>query len=144
MRTERVAVTLTVVNLVLLVAVIAAGALRPSRIAAAPSTPLASGAETQEVPVLRTRRLEIVDEHGRIRSRLNVESDGEVVLRMTDRSGTIRVKLGADQGGSGLLLLDEATEPGVHILARRTGTEARGTTTSLTLRAGSQQQVIKP
>lgn len=143
MRTQRVAVTLTIVNLVLL-AVLVAGAVRPSGIAAAVSPPLASGAEAQEVPVLRTRRLEIVDERGQIRSRLNVEAGGEVVLRMTGRSGTIRVKLGADDRGSGLLLLDEATEPGVHIMARRTGTEARGTTTSLTLRAGRQQQVIRP
>ena len=143
MRTQRVAVTVTIVNLVLL-AILVAGALRPSRIAAVASPPLASGAEAQEVPVLRTRRLEIVDERGQIRSRLNVESDGEVVLRMADRNGTIRVKLGADDGGSGLLLLDEATEPGVHLMARRTGTEARRTTTSLTLRAGSQQRVIGP
>jgi len=143
MRTQRVAVTLTIVNLVLLAALVA-GAFRPSRIVAAAAPSLASGAEAQELPVLRTPRLEIVDERGQVRSRLNVESDGEVVLRMSDRNGTIRVKLGADDGGSGLLLLDEATEPGVHLMARRTGTEARRTTTSLTLRAGSQQRVIGP
>jgi hypothetical protein len=101
-------------------------------------------AAPEEVPVLRGRALEIVDERGRIRSRLSVEADGEVVLRMVDRSGTIRVKLGAGEGGSGLLLVDEATEPAVHAVARRTGTQARPTTTSLTLRAGNQQQVIRP
>jgi hypothetical protein len=143
MRTQREAVTLTIVNLVLL-AVLVAGAFHPSRLATAASPRLSARAEAQEVPVLRTRRLEIVDERGQIRSRLNVESDGEVVLRMADHNGTIRVKLGAAEGGSGLLLLDEATEPGVHIMARRTGTETRPTTTSLTLRAGSQQQVIRP
>lgn len=143
MRTQRLAVTLTIVNLVLL-AVLVAGALSPPRLAAAASPRLASEPETQGVPVLRTQRLEIVDERGQIRSRLNVESNGEVVLRMTDRTGTIRVKLGADERGSGLLLLDGTTEPGVHIIARRVGTEARSASTSLTLRAGNQKQTITP
>jgi hypothetical protein len=143
MRPQQVAVTLSIVNLGLL-AVLVSGAIPLSRGApgAGPSPASASGA--QEVPVLRTRRLEVVDERGQVRSRINVEPDGQVVLRMVDRSGTIRVKLGADEGGSGLLLLDEATEPGVHIISRRTGTEAQRTTTSLTLRAGGQQQVIRP
>jgi hypothetical protein len=142
MRTQRVAVALTIVNL-LLMAVIVAGGMRPLAVASAAS-PQAAAAEREEAPILRGRALEIVDEHGKTRSRLNVESDGEVVLRMADRNGTIRVKLGAGEGGSGLLLADEATEPGVHIVARRTGTQARPITTSLTLRAGSQQQVIRP
>jgi hypothetical protein len=38
----------------------------------------------------------------------NVESSGEVVLRLLDRSGTIRVKLGASESGSGLMLADES------------------------------------
>jgi hypothetical protein len=132
MRNERLAVTLTIGNLLLLSALVT-GAANPT-----------SHAEVQEAPVLRTQRLEIVDDRGRIRSRINVESNGEVVLRMTDHTGTIRVKLGADENGSGLLLLDETTEPGVHLMARREGSEARRTTTSLTLRAGSRQQIVKP
>ncbi len=142
MRAQRVAAGLTIVNLVLL-AIIVAGGLRPSAIAAAANAAQVSEA-SGEVPILRGRALEIVDEHGTTRSRLNVESDGEVVLRMVDRNGTIRVKLGAGEGGSGLLLTDEATEPAVHIIARRTSTQARPTTTSLTLRAGDQQQVLRP
>jgi hypothetical protein len=63
---------------------------------------------------------------------------------MADRNGTIRVKLGAGDDGSGLLLADELTEPAVHLVARRTGTQVRPTTTSLTLRAGGQPQIIKP
>ncbi|HUG15916.1 MAG TPA: hypothetical protein VMM78_12975, partial [Thermomicrobiales bacterium] len=70
---------------------------------------------------------------------INVEPNGEVVLRLLDRNGTIRVKLGASETGSGLVLLDEQTEPGVHIRARRAGT------TSLTLRGGpGQERVIRP
>lgn len=143
MRTHRVAVALSVVNFLLLAILLAAG-LRPSGIGAAVSPPQTTGAAPDEATVLRGRALEIVDEHGQTRSRLNVEPDGEVVLRMADHNGAIRVKLGAGEGGSGLLLADEATEPGVHLIARRTGSQARPTTTSLTLRAGGQQQVIRP
>ena len=128
MKTQRAALVLTVLNLVLLVLILAERL--PSAAAAAPQ---------EVVPIVRTHRLELVDERGQIRSRLNVEPNGEVVLRLVDSTGTIRVKLGADQGGSGLLLLDEATEPGVHIIA------GRKTTTSLTLRGpAGQQRVIKP
>ena len=100
----------------------------------------------QDVPaVLRGRMVELVDDRAQVRSRLSVESDGAVVLRLFDRNGTIRVKLGADEDGSGLLLADEATEPGVHIIARRAGTPARPTTTSIVLKgADGRQRVIRP
>ena len=88
-------------------------------------------------PVLRARAIELVDDRGLVRAQLDVESSGEVVFRLRDASGTIRVKLGASEEGSGLVLLDESTEPGVHMLAKRAGT-------SLTLKKGSQQQVIRP
>ena len=74
-----------------------------------------------------------------------MEPSGETVLRLLDENGTIRVKLGAGENGSGLLLLDEETEPGVHLIARRAGTTATPTTTSLTLRgADGRQRVIEP
>ena len=77
-----------------------------------------------ETPTLRARVLEIVDDRGQVRSRLNVESDGEVVLR---------------------LLLDETTEVGVHVLARRNPTTARPNTTGITLvGTGGMQRVIRP
>ena len=94
-------------------------------IAAAQSTP----------DVIRARALELVDERGRVRAQLNVESSGEVVLRLRDSAGTIRVKLGAGDDGSGLLLANEQTEPGVHILANRRAT-------SITLQRGAQRHVI--
>lgn len=56
-----------------------------------------------------------------MRSRLNVEENGEVVFRLLDQDGKIRVKLGAWRGGSGLLLNDDVTEPGVHLLATSAG-----------------------
>jgi hypothetical protein len=76
-------------------------------------------------PLLRGRALELVDERGQIRARLNVESGGAVVLRLLDDRGTIRVKLGADQEGSGLLLANGATEPGIHLLAKTAGSSMR-------------------
>lgn len=53
---------------------------------------------------------------------MKVEADGEAVFRLRDARGAIRVKLGASEEGSGLLLLDDNTEPAVHLLAKRGGT----------------------
>jgi hypothetical protein len=75
--------------------------------------------------VLRGRALELVDEGGKARARIDVEPNGEVVFRLLDQEGTIRVKLGAGNEGSGLLLANDATEPGVHILAKSTGSSIK-------------------
>lgn len=75
--------------------------------------------------VLRGTALELVDGRGKTRARLNVEPGGEVVFRLLDQQGTIRVKLGAGLEGSGLLLANDATEPGVHILANAAGSSVR-------------------
>lgn len=130
MKIQRLALALTAINLVLLLLTL--GRTWPTT--------------AQSVtPVLRGPMLELVDDRGQVRSRLSVESDGAVVFRLFDKNGTIRVKLGAGEEGSGLLLADEATEPGVHIIARRTGTPARPTTTSVVLTgANGQQRVIRP
>jgi hypothetical protein len=106
MKIQRAALALTVVNLALLLLTLA-----QTRLTAADSI----------APVLRGHALELVDDRGQIRARLNVEPGGEVVLRLLDRNGTIRVKLGADADGSGLLLANDATEPGIHLLANSTG-----------------------
>jgi hypothetical protein len=110
MSVVRMAVALTVVNLAGLLA-----GLMESR---------PTGAQ-EPVGVLRGRSLELVDEHGRMRARLNVEANGEVVLRLLDQQGTIRVKLGAAKDGSGLLLANDATEPGIHLLAGARGSSIR-------------------
>ena len=100
------AIALTALNLGILV-----GGLAPARPTSARS----------EEPVLRGSGLELVDGHGRTRVSIRIEAGGEAVLRLTDQRGTIRVKLGAGEDGSGLLLANDATEPGVHILAKATG-----------------------
>jgi hypothetical protein len=122
MKVHRIAIVLTGINvLVLLLLLSRSGAV-----------------ETQSATsALRARAIELVDDAGQIRAQLNVESNGETVFRLRDAKGTIRVKIGGSEEGSGLLLLDETTEPGVHILTKRTGT-------SITLRKGGVERVIKP
>jgi hypothetical protein len=130
MNTQRLAHTLTAINLQLLLITLARSAF--------------TSAQTV-TPILRGRAFELVDDRGQVRSRFNVEPNGEVVLRLLDQKGTFRVKLGAAEGVAGLVLLDEATEPAVHIIARQRASSERTTTTSLTLRGpGGQQRVIKP
>ena len=75
--------------------------------------------------ILRGRALELVDEGGKTRARIDIERNGEVVFRLLDQEGTIRVKLGAGKEGSGMLLANDATEPGVHILAKATGSSIK-------------------
>ncbi len=133
MKTQRFAVVLTVINLVILMFALARN--RPS--------------EAQGVaPVLRGQALEIVDGRGQVRARINVEpatkmADGKtypesVVFRLTDPNGRIRVKLGADQDGSGLLLADDSQQPGVHMLAKGSGSSLK------LINKGGREQIIKP
>jgi hypothetical protein len=110
MSLPRTALVLTLVNLALLLFTIT-----QVRQITAPDT----------APVLRAQAIELVDEAGQVRSRLNVEDNGEVVFRLLDQDGTIRVKLGAGRDGSGLVLNNDATEPGVQILAVAAGSSLR-------------------
>ena len=128
MRQHRPVIALTAVNLLILLLV--AAQARPDR---------------TSVEVLRGRALEVIDERGQIRAKLHVDEADEVVLRLIDQNGTIRVKMGAAEHGSGLLLIDDATEPAVHVIAKRTPTSSRPNTTSITFRgADAQQRVITP
>jgi hypothetical protein len=110
MNALRIAAALSAVNL----AILTGGSLQ-----ARPA-----GAQGGE-DVLRGRAIELVDERGKIRAKLDVEPGGEVVFRLLDQEGTIRVKLGAGKEGSGLLLANDATEPGVHILAKANGSSIK-------------------
>ena len=98
--------------------------------------------------VLRGRALEIVDDRGQVRARINVEPAGRmpdgktypeaVVFRMTEPSGRIRVKLGADQNGSGLLLADDVQQVGVNLQANGTGSFLK------VANKDGREQVIRP
>ena len=80
-----------------------------------------------------------------VRVRLNVK---ESELNLFDKNGIIRVKLGAGEDGSGLVLSEGGTDASrgyVQIIARQTGTPDRPATTSITLRAADgRQHVITP
>jgi len=124
MTMNRLAVVPKVINFVFLIVVLA-----QSRLIA-----------NQTIPqVLRVRALQLVDKNGEVRSQLNVgETNGEVIFRLLDAKGTIRVKMGASEEGSGLLLINHLTEPGVQILADQNGS-------SLTLtEEGGAKRVIEP
>jgi hypothetical protein len=99
----------------------------------------AQAADADKVPaVLRARMIELVDERGQVRANLQVEPSGEAVFRLRDAKGGIRVKLGAAEDGSGLLLLDDRTEPAVHLLAKPSGT-------TLTLaEKDKENRILKP
>ena len=90
------------------------------------------------VDVIRAQRIELVDERGRTRAQLTVEEGGEAVLRIRDPQGTIRVKLGASESGSGLVLLNDRTELGVHLRAN-----SEGSTITLA-ESGKPERVIAP
>ncbi|MEW6128842.1 MAG: hypothetical protein AB1757_17525 [Acidobacteriota bacterium] len=133
MKIQKLAMALTIINLVMLTYNLIH--LRPV-------------AADDIAPVLRGRKLEIVDERGKIRARINIEpavkaADGKTypesaVFRLTDPQGRIRVKLGADQDGSGLMLADDAQQPGIHMLAKDTGSFLK------IINKNGREQLIKP
>ena len=133
MTTQRLPIVLTVLNLAMLMLNLAQ--LLPATAGAGP-------------PILRGSALEIVDDRGQVRARINIEPavtmpDGKrypeaTVFRLTDPGGRIRVKLGADEGGSGLLLADDSQQPGVHLVAKGTGSLLK------LMNKDGREQVIKP
>ena len=68
---------------------------------------------------ITVKEFEMVDANGKQRASIKVEPNGEVVFRLKDKQGTIRVKLGASEEGSALVLLDNHTDPGIHAMAKR-------------------------
>jgi hypothetical protein len=71
--------------------------------------------------IVRAKAFELVDEKGRVRALLNIEEGGEAVLRLRDATGEIRVKLGANREGSGLVPMDRGAEPAIHMPANSSG-----------------------
>ena len=137
MKTQRVAIALTMLNLVILMFVL----LRAN---SAPSAEVA--------PVLRGRALEIVDDHGRVRAMIKVFPDNPtvkmpdgtmgypetVLLRLIDSKGAPNVKIAATEDGSAVSLGGESNPTHVQVLAR-------GTSTSLKLvNQDGREQLIKP
>ena len=137
MKTQRLAVGLTMLNLVILMCVL----LRAN---SAPSAEVA--------PVLRGHALEIVDDHGRVRAMIKVFPDNPtvkmpdgtmgypetVLLRLIDSKGAPTVKIAATEDGSAVSLGGESNPTHVQLLAR-------GMSTSLKLvNKDGREQLIKP
>ncbi len=127
MRLAALALPLTLANLALL------GVLAVGQAHAAPEV----------APVVRAQLIELVDKGGQVRAQLKSEDDGEVVLRLRDPKGQIRVKIGAGAHGSGLLLIDERTEPGVQMLAGLSQLDHRPAT-GITLTDAKGRRTLKP
>lgn len=119
MNTQRIAVGLAVSNAALLALLLFRPQIQPAL--AASRQP-----EQQVVPLLRVRQLELVDDRGTVRAQLMVTQPGdEVLLRMRSPRGLIRVKLGANEAGSGLVLADSSQQPGLTLHAKSTGSSVR-------------------
>jgi hypothetical protein len=137
MKTQRVAIGLTMLNLVILMCVL----LRAN-----------SALSPEVVSVLRGHALEIVDDHGRVRAMIKVFPDNPtvkmpdgtmgypetVLLRLIDSKGAPNVKIAATDDGSAVSLGGESNPTHVQVLAR-------GTSTSLKLvNKDGREQLIKP
>jgi len=70
---------------------------------------------------IQVREFDLVDERGIQRVSIKVEEGGEAIFRIYDAGHTIRVKLGGGADGSGLVLLNDETNPGVQILSKKEG-----------------------
>ena len=134
MKTQRLAIVLTVVNLVILTFNL---------------IQMRSATADGVAPVLRGRALEIVDDKGRVRSQIIVTPpttmpDGQkypegALFRLIDPNGRPAVKIGGSAEGSGISLAGDSERRdwnGVQILA-----EAKGCTVKLTNKNGKVQTI---
>jgi hypothetical protein len=135
MKTQRIAIALTVINLVLMIFLLAQ--LRPAS---------AQQKQNDASQVLRGRSLEILDSLGKVRASISVlppvTVDGKlypqtVLLRLIDSQGGPLVKLGAAEDGGGLNL-DDGSDGGVQIIANTAGSFLK------VKNQDGKEQVIKP
>src|SRR5262249_12543799 len=92
MRIQRLAIALTIVNLLLLIVLL--GQISPL-------------SAQEPAPVLRGRALQIVDDAGRVRASLSMlpasdQSPETVLLRLITEQGRPSVKIGASEASSGV------------------------------------------
>lgn len=135
MKTQRLLIVLTLVNLGILVFVLAR--IRPA---------VAEGT----VPVLRGRSLEIVDEQGRVRASLSVLPEGTstqgdryretVLLRLITERGRPSVKIGASEETAGLSLAGPTGTKDTYVIL-----QAKETASTLKLRnEDGRERVVEP
>jgi len=136
MAAQRLVIALTVANIAVLV-LSTAQLVRPAF------------AQT-EVPVLRGRALEIVDEQGRVRASINVLPAGRsqsgdaypetVLLRLNTERGRPSVKIGSAEQASGLSFAGPTGTKDTYVIL-----EARDQATSLKLRnEDGRELIVKP
>ena len=135
MRTPRSLIALTVLNSVLLAALL----VQQFGPAFAQSEP----------PVLRGRGLEIVDSQGRVRASISVlaperasgsEQSETVLLRLITEKGRPTVKIGASEPTSGLSFAGPTETKSTYVIL-----ESKGNTSSLRLHnEDGRQQVVSP
>lgn len=101
-------------------------------------TAFSRNTDSDVAKLVRANEIELVDTNGKVRVSMKVEEGGEVVFRLKDQEGQIRVKLGANREGSGLVLLNGNTNPGIHMLSKTTGA------TLTLLDKDGQKKVIQP
>src|SRR5262245_42978589 len=82
---------------------------------------IAARPEPAPSDVVTVREFRLVDAANKERASIKVEDTGEVVFRLRDSAGTIRVKVGAGSDGSGFVFLDQDTNPVIHGTAGKGG-----------------------
>jgi hypothetical protein len=133
MKTQRVLIVLTILNLMLL-AFLLLSRTEPAL-------------ATSQMPVLRGRALEIVDDRGRVRASIKVhaaetfEPTGKkypetVVLRLIDPNGRPEVKLAASVEGGGLSFVGKSDETRAQLYA-----DGRESSLRLTNQVGKEQLI---
>jgi len=126
MKDRRFVFFLSIFNMLLLCAILAQG----------------NSAVAQTDPtVVRARLFEVLDSRGTVRAQIKVESESDpdaVVLRLRDANGNVRVKLGATEISSGLVLSNDVEETLVHLLSKQ------GNTTMTLTDKNGRQRIITP
>src|SRR5437773_9764149 len=130
MKITRIAITLTLINLVLAIFLIAQ--LRP----------VSAQQKENTSGVLRGRSLELIDSSGKVRATIQIQPASvvngksyaqNVILRLIDTHGKPLVKLGA--GG---LYIDDGTDHGIQLITNKSGNFIRITN------ADGKEHVVKP
>lgn len=102
MKTQRISIVLFLLNIALMLL-------------------LSAKPQQQTFQKITVQEFELVDKEGHIRANIVAYPAGEVVFRLKDAKGTVRVKLGAGEDGSGLVMLNNSTEVGIHAIAKTKG-----------------------
>ena len=106
-----------------------------------PAAPVsaAQADEAAKAPgVVRAQAFELVNDQGKVVAQLHLGEQGGGNLRLRSEDGTVRVKLGANDDGSSLILFDTEAEPALRLASGKSGTSA---TLS---EKGKEQKVLRP